>query len=155
VPQPGVVVGVRQKPFEGVSMLDSFNNFEATSRHNTQYFEMAGNRKICQDGGFATETAYRPRLADLVRSWNQRCSFRNFLLRISAVRWTRLRVQFATLPLDTFRVMAHPEAIRLVPGQSLLLERVVGLGAIYGFKPANVKRGLFLCEWLAASKAKR
>ena len=50
----GVVYGVRQKPIEGVSMLDSFNNADAKSRHTTQYFEMAGNRGIYQDGWFAT-----------------------------------------------------------------------------------------------------
>ncbi len=59
VPQPGVVYGVRQRPIEGVSMLDSFNNAEAKSHHTTQYFEMAGNRGIYQDGWFAT-TVHRP-----------------------------------------------------------------------------------------------
>ena len=59
VPEPGVVYGVRQKPMEGVSMLDTFNNAEAKSRHTTQYFEMAGNRGIYQDGWFAT-TVHRP-----------------------------------------------------------------------------------------------
>ena len=59
VPEPGVVYGVRQKPIEGVSMLDTFNNAEAKSRHTTQYFEMAGNRGIYQDGWFAT-TVHRP-----------------------------------------------------------------------------------------------
>ncbi len=59
VPEPTVVNGVRQKPLEGVSMLDTLNNPEAKSRHTTQYFEMAGNRGIYQDGWFAT-TVHRP-----------------------------------------------------------------------------------------------
>ena len=59
VPQPAVVYGVQQRPIEGVSMLDTFNNAEAKSRHTTQYFEMAGNRGIYQDGWFAT-TVHRP-----------------------------------------------------------------------------------------------
>ena len=59
VPEPDVVYGVKQKPIEGVSMLDTFNNAQATSRHTTQYFEMAGNRGIYQDGWFAT-TVHRP-----------------------------------------------------------------------------------------------
>ncbi len=59
LPQPGVVHGFQQKPIEGVSMLDTFNNAEAKSRHSTQYFEMAGNRGIYQDGWFAT-TVHRP-----------------------------------------------------------------------------------------------
>ena len=40
-------------------MLDTLNNAEAKSRHTTQYFEMAGNRGIYQDGWFAT-TVHRP-----------------------------------------------------------------------------------------------
>ena len=40
-------------------MLDTFNSAEAKSRHTTQYFEMAGNRGIYQDGWFAT-TVHRP-----------------------------------------------------------------------------------------------
>ena len=40
-------------------MLDTLNNPEAKSRHTTQYFEMAGNRGIYQDGWFAT-TVHRP-----------------------------------------------------------------------------------------------
>ena len=59
MPQPGVVYGVKQKPIEGVSMLDTFNNSEAKSHRTTQYFEMAGNRGIYQDGWFAT-TVHRP-----------------------------------------------------------------------------------------------
>ena len=59
VPEPDVVYGVKQKPIEGVSMLDTLNNAEAKSRHTTQYFEMAGNRGIYQDGWFAT-TVHRP-----------------------------------------------------------------------------------------------
>ncbi|MGB2616327.1 MAG: sulfatase-like hydrolase/transferase, partial [Candidatus Acidiferrales bacterium] len=60
VPEPGIVYGVPQKPLEGVSMLDSFNNAEAKSRHTTQYFEMAGNRGIYQDGWFATTVHRAP-----------------------------------------------------------------------------------------------
>ena len=48
-----------QKPIEGVSMLDTLNNAEAKSHRTTQYFEMAGNRGIYQDGWFAT-TVHRP-----------------------------------------------------------------------------------------------
>ncbi len=59
LPEPGVVHGVRQRPFEGVSMLYTFNDAEAKSRHTTQYFEMAGNRGIYHDGWFAT-TVHRP-----------------------------------------------------------------------------------------------
>ncbi len=59
VTEPEVVHGVKQKPIEGVSMLDTLNDAEAKSRRTKQYFEMAGNRGIYQDGWFAT-TVHRP-----------------------------------------------------------------------------------------------
>ena len=40
-------------------MLYTFNDAKAPSRRHTQYFEMAGNRGIYQDGWFAT-TVHRP-----------------------------------------------------------------------------------------------
>jgi arylsulfatase A-like enzyme len=46
LPQPISVNGVQQKPIEGVSMLYSFNDPGAAERHETQYFEMFGNRGI-------------------------------------------------------------------------------------------------------------
>ncbi len=42
--------GVQQKPIEGVSMLYSFNDAKAAERHETQYFEMFGNRGIYHKG---------------------------------------------------------------------------------------------------------
>jgi arylsulfatase A-like enzyme len=50
LPQPLFVNGVEQKPIEGVSMLYSFNDAKATERHETQYFEMFGNRAIYHKG---------------------------------------------------------------------------------------------------------
>jgi arylsulfatase A-like enzyme len=50
LPQPVFVNGVQQKPIEGVSMLYTFNNAEAPERHETQYFEMMGNRGIYHKG---------------------------------------------------------------------------------------------------------
>jgi arylsulfatase len=46
IPQPDSVEGRQQKPIEGVSMLYSFNDAKAAERHETQYFEMFGNRGI-------------------------------------------------------------------------------------------------------------
>jgi arylsulfatase len=46
LPEPVAVNGVQQKPIEGVSMLYSFNDAKAAERHETQYFEMFGNRGI-------------------------------------------------------------------------------------------------------------
>ena len=50
LPAPVMVNGVQQKPFEGVSMAYSFNDAAAPERHETQYFEMFGNRGIYHKG---------------------------------------------------------------------------------------------------------
>ncbi|HEX4709143.1 arylsulfatase [Phenylobacterium sp.] len=50
LPEPLSVNGVQQKPIEGVSMLYSFNDAAAPERHETQYFEMFGNRGIYHKG---------------------------------------------------------------------------------------------------------
>jgi arylsulfatase len=57
---PAVVNGVKQKPVEGVSMVYTFDQAQATSRRTTQYFEMLGNRAIYHDGWIAA--AFRGRL---------------------------------------------------------------------------------------------
>jgi arylsulfatase len=53
LPEPKVVNGVAQTPIEGVSMLYSFNEAKAKDRHQTQYFEIFGNRAIYHDGWLA------------------------------------------------------------------------------------------------------
>jgi arylsulfatase len=53
LPFPTSVNGATQKPFEGVSLLYSFDDPQAEDRHTTQYFEMFGNRAIYQDGWVA------------------------------------------------------------------------------------------------------
>jgi len=50
LPQPISVNGVQQRPIEGVSMLYSFDDAKAAERHETQYFEMFGNRGIYHKG---------------------------------------------------------------------------------------------------------
>jgi len=50
LPQPTFVNGVQQHPLEGVSMLYSFNDAKAPGQHETQYFEMFGNRGIYHKG---------------------------------------------------------------------------------------------------------
>ena len=50
IPQPVFVDGIQQKPIEGVSMVYSFNDAKAAERHETQYFEMFGNRGIYHKG---------------------------------------------------------------------------------------------------------
>jgi arylsulfatase A-like enzyme len=50
LPEPVFVNGIQQKPIEGVSMLYSFDDAKAAERHETQYFEMSGNRGIYHRG---------------------------------------------------------------------------------------------------------
>ena len=50
IPEPVSVNGMQQDPIEGVSMLYSFNDAKAAERHETQYFEMFGNRGIYHKG---------------------------------------------------------------------------------------------------------
>jgi arylsulfatase A-like enzyme len=50
LPEPAMVNGVMQSPMEGASMLYSFNDADASERHELQYFEMFGNRGIYHKG---------------------------------------------------------------------------------------------------------
>jgi arylsulfatase A-like enzyme len=50
LPEPMTVHGVQQLPLEGTSMLYSFADADAPERHQTQYFEMVGNRGIYHKG---------------------------------------------------------------------------------------------------------
>jgi arylsulfatase len=50
LPEPVVVHGVQQTPYEGVSMAYSFDDAAAPDRHETQYFEMMANRGIYHRG---------------------------------------------------------------------------------------------------------
>jgi arylsulfatase A-like enzyme len=53
LPEPKSVNGTVQAPIEGVSMVYSFDDAKAASRHAVQYFEMFGNRAVYADGWFA------------------------------------------------------------------------------------------------------
>ncbi|MDN5940244.1 MAG: arylsulfatase [Nitrospira sp.] len=74
LPEPKVVNGTPQEPIQGVSMLYTFANAKATSRHYAQYFEIMGNRAIYVDGWLAG-TVHRapwelkPRVALLDDKW--------------------------------------------------------------------------------------
>jgi hypothetical protein len=50
LPAPTFVDGVQQTPLHGVSMRYSFDDADADERHETQYFEMFGNRGIYHKG---------------------------------------------------------------------------------------------------------
>jgi len=53
LPEPTMVDGVVQKPFDGISMAYTFDNPRTPSHRTTQYFEMGGNRSIYHDGWIA------------------------------------------------------------------------------------------------------
>jgi arylsulfatase A-like enzyme len=53
LPFPKSVHGTMQTPFDGTSMLYTFDNPKAKETHTTQYFEMFGNRGIYHDGWIA------------------------------------------------------------------------------------------------------
>jgi arylsulfatase A-like enzyme len=53
LPEPKAVDGTPQIPIQGVSMMYAFNDGQAKDRHLTQYFEIAGNRAIYNDGWLA------------------------------------------------------------------------------------------------------
>ncbi len=59
---PTTVNGIAQKPIEGVSMAYTFDkaNANASSKRDTQYFEMVGNRGIYHDGWMASTTPPAP-----------------------------------------------------------------------------------------------
>jgi arylsulfatase A-like enzyme len=53
LPEPEIVDGTPQTPIEGVSLVYTFADAKAPSRHTTQYFEILGNRAVYQDGWLA------------------------------------------------------------------------------------------------------
>jgi len=53
LPQPKMVNGTKQRPIEGVSLAYTFKDSKAKGRHQTQYFEIFGNRAIYYDGWLA------------------------------------------------------------------------------------------------------
>src|SRR5690606_24224618 len=59
LPHPRKVNGVDQQPIEGVGMAYSVHDAAAAERHETQYFEILGNRGIYHRGWTAV-TAHNP-----------------------------------------------------------------------------------------------
>jgi arylsulfatase A-like enzyme len=59
VQAPLILNGTAQKPLEGVSMVYTFDDPKAPTRHNTQYFEIAANRGLYKDGWMASTTPLR------------------------------------------------------------------------------------------------
>ncbi|MDJ0843905.1 MAG: sulfatase-like hydrolase/transferase [Crocosphaera sp.] len=60
IPAPVQVNGVDQKPIEGTSLVYTFDDAAAPTRHTTQYFEMLGNQGIYDDGWMASAMRGEP-----------------------------------------------------------------------------------------------
>jgi arylsulfatase len=56
---PTILDGAEQKPLDGVSLVYTFDQGKAPTRHTTQYFELVGNRAIYKDGWMASTTPLR------------------------------------------------------------------------------------------------
>jgi arylsulfatase len=60
VEAPLNINGVTQRPVEGVSMMYTFDNANASPARRTQYFEIFANRALYHDGWIACTTPRRP-----------------------------------------------------------------------------------------------
>jgi arylsulfatase len=56
---PNMLDGIEQKPLDGTSLVYTFDDTNAVGRHETQYFEMMGNRAIYKSGWMASTTPLR------------------------------------------------------------------------------------------------
>ena len=119
LPEPLSVNGVQQKPIEGVSMLYAFDDAKAAERHETQYFEMFGNRGIYHKGWTAVTRHKTPwllvgedvpafdddvwELYDTIKDWSQANNLAKAMpekLRELQRLWLIEAVRYNVLPLD-------------------------------------------------------
>jgi arylsulfatase len=71
LPQPEFVDGIQQAPIEGASMRYSFDDAKAPERHETQYFEIFGNRAIYSNGWTAVTKHRTPWELYSDKDWSQ------------------------------------------------------------------------------------
>jgi hypothetical protein len=117
LPEPASVDGIRQDPIEGVSMLYSFDDAKAAERHETQYFEVMGNRAIYHKGWTAVTKHYTPwimgprpaldddvwELYDTAKDWSQSKDLSKEMpqkLKELQRLWLIEAVRYKVLPLD-------------------------------------------------------
>jgi arylsulfatase len=113
------VNGIQQDPIEGVSMLYSFNDAKAAEQHETQYFEMFGNRGIYHKGWTAVTKHRTPwasfetkipafdddvwELYDTTTDWSQAKDLsKQFPEKLHALQrlWLIEATRYKVLPLD-------------------------------------------------------
>lgn len=71
LPEPTLVNGVQQTPMHGVSMGYSFDDAKAPERHQTQYFEITGNRGIYHQGWTAVTRHRTPWLHEALTTLDE------------------------------------------------------------------------------------
>ena len=72
---PEYIRGIKQDTIQGTSLVYSFNNATAASRHTDQYYYIFGSRSIYKDG-WKAETLHHPDYINhttvRIRSWRQK-----------------------------------------------------------------------------------
>jgi arylsulfatase A-like enzyme len=160
LPQPVFVNGAQQRPIEGVSMAYSFDDAKAGERHETQYFEMSGNRGIYHKGWTAVTRHRTPwqtgavklppfdedvwELYDTNTDWTQSKDLaKEMPEKLAALQrqWLIEAVKYNVLPLDDrFAERANPDLAgrpQLVKGNRQLLFGGMGRlteGSIVNYK---------------------
>ena len=86
VEPPSAIRGVTQAPIEGVSLVHTFDDAEAPSKHLTQYFEMLGHRSLYHDGWRAVCPWPGPSFAEAGRGFGVPMSSEE-LTRLDAQGW--------------------------------------------------------------------
>jgi arylsulfatase len=71
IPAPTIVNGIQQAPYEGASMLYTFNDAKAAERREIQYFEMFCNRGIYHKGWTAVTRHGVPWVGSYKRSFDE------------------------------------------------------------------------------------
>jgi arylsulfatase A-like enzyme len=164
IPEPTIVNGVMQSPYEGTSLLYSFNDATAPERHETQYFEMFCNRGIYHKGWSAVTKHRTPwemggavmpafdddvwELYDGNTDWTQA----NDLSKENPEKlhelqrlWLIEAVKYNVLPLDDRQIeRINPETAgrpALIKGNSQLL--FAGMGRLSENSVVNIKNKSF------------
>jgi arylsulfatase A-like enzyme len=110
IPEPTVVHGVEQRPYEGVSMRYAFDDGAAADRHTTQYFEMFCNRGIYHDGWTAVTRHSIPWVIEELPSFDDDV----WELYDTTTDWSQARDVAAEHPekLAELRQLWHDEAVK-------------------------------------------
>jgi arylsulfatase A-like enzyme len=110
---PATVRGVPQSPIEGVSFAHTFDDAEAPTRHETQYFEMFGHRSIYHDGWRAVCPWPGPSYTDAAKVGRKvgDAITPEILDQLDQVGWELY--EMATDPTESHNVAAdHPDRLR-------------------------------------------